>query len=93
MTYTMKPLKTSVLLLAIIGLLASCSKDETDGNGLLRISAKASVSENATALTAKSVNTDVMVTDFRMNLKEFELEMEDHCRNTQRSFRRTGVQI
>ncbi|WP_445384820.1 hypothetical protein ACT6NV_12715 [Robiginitalea sp. IMCC44478] len=73
----MKTLKISTLLIAVATLFVGCSKDEADGNGLLRISAKASVSENGTALTAKSVNTDVTVTDFRMNLKEFELEIEE----------------
>lgn len=60
-------------------LLFSCSKDETGGNGTLKISAKGSVDNTAgkAISSGRNVNTDVFVSDFRLNLKEFELEMDD----------------
>ena len=59
--------------------LISCSSDEADGNGTLKLSAKTSVNNSSakTASTSKSINTDVFVSDFRVNIREFELEMDD----------------
>jgi len=60
-------------------LMFSCSNDETDGNGTLKISAKASVNNGAGKgiSSGKNVNTDVFVSDFRINIREFELEMDE----------------
>ncbi|MBC2839268.1 hypothetical protein [Robiginitalea sp. SC105] len=73
------------LFTALIGLFAlvltGCSKDEDPaGTGRLSVSAKSTLnSSTAKSATAKSINSDVEITDFRLNLKEFELEfdMED----------------
>ncbi len=72
-------LKRVFTLIFGAALLFSCSKDETDGNGTLKVSAKASVNNGAGKgiSSGKNVNTDVFVSDFRLNLKEFELEMDE----------------
>ncbi|MBO0341154.1 MAG: hypothetical protein VX798_07635 [Bacteroidota bacterium] len=66
-----------VLLLSFMGLF-SCSKDEMPENtGRLSVSAKSTfTSASGKSTTSKTVNSDVVVTDFRMNLKEFELELD-----------------
>ncbi|MFT5942696.1 MAG: hypothetical protein ACI9AV_001210 [Sediminicola sp.] len=69
-------------LWAILALLTavSCSKeDSSSGKGQLSITAKSMVSSTSSkaSLTGKSLNSDVTITDFRMNLSEFELEMDD----------------
>jgi len=62
-------------------LLFSCSNDETNGNGTLRVSAKASIDQSAgsakEATASRSVNTDVFVSTFMVNISEFELELDD----------------
>ncbi len=68
----------SLLAISLVG----CSKDESlKGEGQLSISAKGTFSSAGTgkSVSGKSINNDVEITDFRMNLKEFELEfdMED----------------
>lgn len=75
-------MKTSHLLatLVVSFLLISCSNDETDGEGTLKLSAKASVDNGAgkgITSSSKSVNTDVFVSDFRINISEFELEVDE----------------
>ena len=66
-----------ILFLSIIGLVG-CSKEDSPSNtGELRLSAKGSFSSpSGKSLTAKTANNDVVITDFRMNLKEFELEFD-----------------
>ena len=58
--------------------LVGCSKEDSpNGPGTLSVSAKSSFSSpTGKSLTAKTTNNDVVVTDFRMNLKEFELEFD-----------------
>lgn len=77
---TLKSITRSLAFALISPLfLISCSSDEADGNGTLKLSAKTSVNNSSakTASTSKSINTDVFVSDFRVNIREFELEMED----------------
>ena len=75
-------MKASHLLAALVVsfLIFSCSNDETDGEGTLKLSAKASVNNGAgkgITSNSKSVNTDVFVSDFRINISEFELEVDE----------------
>ena len=73
-------LKNSILFLLTLSLIlgSSCSNDETDSSvGKLNISAKSSF----TNLTNKSLSNkgmigDIVIEDFRMNLSEFELEID-----------------
>ncbi len=62
-------------------LLISCSDDDSDGNGTLRVSAQATVEagsgSSVESVTSRSVNTDVFVSDFRVNIAEFELELDE----------------
>ena len=62
-------------------LLFSCSNDETNGNGTLKVSAKASIDQSVgsakEATASRSVNTDVFVSTFMVNISEFELELDD----------------
>lgn len=77
---TLKSITRSLAFALISPLfLISCSSDEADGNGTLKLSAKTSVNNSSakTASTSKSINTDVFVSDFRVNIREFELEIED----------------
>lgn len=75
-------LKIGLLAAGAIVAIASCSKDDSlAGNGRINLSAKSTVSSTSAkaAITSKSLNSDIVITDFRMNLKEFELEMDsDH---------------
>ncbi len=61
-----------------LGLLTACSDDNDSGsNGKLSISASASFTgTTAKSSTAKMVNESVDITEFRVNLKEFELEAD-----------------
>jgi len=77
---TLKSITRSLAFALIFPLfLISCSSDEADGNGTLKLSAKAGINSSSakTASTSKSINTDLFVSDFRVNIREFELEMED----------------
>lgn len=72
-------LKNGLLAAGAIIIIASCSKDDSlAGNGRINISAKSTVSSTSAkaSITSKSLNSDIVITDFRMNLKEFELEMD-----------------
>lgn len=78
--FTLKSITGNSAFALIFSLfLISCSSDEADGNGTLKLSAKTSVNSSSakTASTSKSINTDVFVSDFRVNIREFELEMDD----------------
>lgn len=78
--FTLKSITGNSAFALIFSLfLISCSSDETDGNGTLKLSAKTSVNNSSakTASTSKAINTDVFVSDFRVNIREFELEMDD----------------
>ena len=74
----MKPTNLITALIASF-LLISCSSDESDGEGTLKVSAKASIENGAgkEISSGKEVNTDVFVSDFRINISEFELEMDE----------------
>ena len=60
-------------------LLISCSNDQGDGSGTLKVSAKASANETTDrqSATSRSLNTDVFVSTFRVNISEFELELDE----------------
>ena len=78
--FILKSITRNLAIALIFSLfLISCSSDEADGNGTLKLSAKTSVNNSSakTASTSKSINTDVFVSDFRVNIREFELEMDD----------------
>lgn len=65
-------------ILFLITIVIGCSKDESPStSGNLSISAKSTFSNaSGKSFTGKSVNNDLIVTDFRLNLKEFELEFD-----------------
>ena len=66
-----------VFFLSIMTLVGCSKEDSPNGPGTLSVSAKSSFnSPTGKSLTAKTTNNDVVVTDFRMNLKEFELEFD-----------------
>ena len=66
------------LVFLSVMILVGCSKEDSPtSSGMLSVSAKSSFnSPSGKSLTAKTVNNDIVVTDFRMNLKEFELEFD-----------------
>lgn len=66
-----------IFFLSVI-ILVSCSKEDSpNSSGMLSVSAKSSFNSlSGKSLTDKTANNDVVVTDFRMNLKEFELEFD-----------------
>ncbi len=72
-------LKNGLLATGAILTFASCSKDDSlAGTGQLNLSAKSTISSTSakSSINGKSLNSDIVITDFRMNLKEFELEMD-----------------
>ncbi|MBT8320541.1 MAG: hypothetical protein KJO90_02600 [Eudoraea sp.] len=80
--YTLKSF-TKPLLLALVFsfVFVSCSNDESDGNGTLKLSAKATIDETSDSArestSSRSVNTDVFVSTFMVNISEFELELDE----------------
>ncbi len=78
---TMQLIKRKITVLAaslFLVILGSCSKNDSNPNsGTLSVSAKGTFgSTSAKSPTGKAVSADVDVTDFRMNLKEFKLELD-----------------
>ena len=72
-------LKNGLWAIAALFTIVSCSnEDSSSGKGQLSIGAKSTVSSTSgkASINGKSLNADVILTDFRMNLKEFELEMD-----------------
>lgn len=63
---------------SMLFMVSSCSKDESNPReGMLKLSASGSFNgTTAKSSTGKTINNDVIVTDFRLNLKEFELELD-----------------
>lgn len=76
MIFEKKLIKT--VLIFFIGLLiVSCSKDDPAGS--LSISAKATLTKSANkTVSAKNAVTEVTISDFLVNIEEFELEMDDN---------------
>lgn len=63
-----------MLLFAVI-LIVSCSKDDSN-SGVLSVSAKATTVNKS--FNVKNINAQVIISDFLLNIKEFELEMDDN---------------
>ena len=85
MKMPLKP-KTLILLLLSASVLTGCSNDEDDGGaGQLRLSAKATFNggTSAKSTTAKTINEGLEVTEFLLNLREFELELDDDSYETE----------
>ena len=73
----MKNLFKSILLLFTVILIISCSKDDDSNSGNLKISAKATITNVANKSSlAKETNSEVAISDFLINIKEFELEVD-----------------
>ena len=73
-------LKSLAFALVILLLFTNCSNDQDDDpNGQLRLSARATLDggTSAKASTAKTINADLEITDFLINIREFELEVDD----------------
>ncbi|MCX2719823.1 hypothetical protein [Lentiprolixibacter aurantiacus] len=74
-------MRSLLVLFSFSFLFVSCSNDEADGMGTLKVSARAAVNQTSgsakEAGSARSVNTDVFVSTFLVNITEFELEMDD----------------
>ena len=75
--------KTNLLYvgIGILGILtvASCDKDNTSSQqGKIAISAKAKFTDNSakSSQTAKEVGSNLVISDFLINVKEFELEFD-----------------
>lgn len=66
--------KIATILLSLL-IVASCSKNEST-TGELSIAAKATIAKNLNASTNKTTLATVNVTDFLVNLKEFEIEVD-----------------
>jgi len=72
-----KILFKSVLLLFAGILITSCSNDDSSSGGL-EISAKATITNVANRnASAKETNSHVVISDFLLNIKELELEIDD----------------
>ena len=77
MPYYLK--STGIALLALL-LFTNCSDDNDDDlNGQLRLSARATFDggTSAKSTTAKTINADLEITEFLVNVREFELELDD----------------
>ena len=73
-------LKSTFYALLALLLFTNCSDDQDDAlNGQLRLSARATFDGGNTAKssTAKTVNEDLEITEFLVNVSEFELELDD----------------
>jgi hypothetical protein len=84
MKNVLSTLKKGLLVSCAIITLNSCSNDDSSSNeGKLSLSATSTVpSKSAQAsLMGKSQHLDIVITDFRMNVKEFELEIDDDSEN------------
>ena len=72
---------TRLLSLAFAAVLfTACTNDSDDGvQGKLQVSAKAAFASSAakSAMSAKTINESLEITDLRINLSEFELELDD----------------
>ena len=54
-----------------------CSKDNNDSNnGNLRISVKSNADMVSRTVSSKANNAEIVISEFKMNLKEFELELD-----------------
>lgn len=76
----LKTLKRTAYALMALFLFTNCSDDSTDGpNGQLRLSARATFAGSTTAksTTAKTITEDLEITEFLVNIREFELELDD----------------
>jgi len=77
MPYYLK--STGIALLALL-LFTNCSDDnDDDPTGQLRLSARATFDggTSAKSTTAKTINADLEITEFLLNVREFELELDD----------------
>lgn len=66
--------------LVILLFFTSCSNDQDDAtSGQLRLSARATLEGGSSAKTstAKTINADLEITEFLVNVREFELELDD----------------
>lgn len=80
MNFLKNALKPFSFLFVFALTLASCSDDSVgDGNGRLRVSAAASLTSSVSGKGSfsKSLNATTEITELRVNLKEFELELDD----------------
>ncbi|TJY33417.1 hypothetical protein [Pontimicrobium aquaticum] len=72
----------SILLLFVILLTLSCTKDEDDmnGHGQLTLNVSSSTANipgsSGSASRTTGGNSDIVITDFLLNIKEFELELD-----------------
>lgn len=76
----LKNLKTSAAALVALFLFTNCSNDSNDdSNGQLRLSAKATFTggTSAKSTAAKTINEDLEINEFLINVSEFELELDD----------------
>ena len=72
-----KKLFKTVLIVFIGLLIVSCSKDDSAGS--LDISAKATLTKSANKIVStKNAVTEVIISDFLVNIEEFKLEMDEN---------------
>lgn len=73
----MKNLLKTILVFAVLLIMSCSNNDPISGN--LAISAKATmINSSNKSFTIKNSNSQVQISDFLMNIKEFELEMDDN---------------
>jgi len=80
MKILLNTLRNGLLAVCAVITLNSCSNDDSSSNdGKLSISATSTVPSNTVqaSIINKSQHLDIAITDFRMNVKEFELEIDD----------------
>ena len=72
----MKKLKAFSAIVLLLALMTSCSSDHSSSNNTMKISAKATYSA-AARLSSASQNTGVVLTSFKINIKEIEFKLAD----------------
>lgn len=78
----MKNLKTLFSTLLVMLLIASCSNDNNTNQNKINVSAKATYTNVAGKATdANSLPADVVLTSFRINIKEIEFELSEASNN------------
>ncbi|MBT8267646.1 MAG: hypothetical protein KJN59_00350 [Bacteroidia bacterium] len=71
------------LLVSVFSLMG-CSKDNDDSiSGNLQISVRSNADMVSRAMNGKATNADVAISEFKMNLKEFELELDDEFEDSE----------
>lgn len=77
----MKNVKTLFSMLVLMLLIASCSNDSSSSQNKIRVAAKATYSPTAGKSRVSALNADVVITSFKINIKEIEFKLSDESNN------------